>query len=172
MYVKEHKERCVELHEDDPWMIGRLLRFLYYGTYHYDHHYHHPYNKALEDQATLYEIMHGRTTHIEDGQDNAPDRLVVDMRMYELGDKYCIPDLKAYAMIHLSMCHGEPLTTLGELVDPDLFDQNPDLKRFVAISVAKVAKLKGKETIEWPQGIRKLLQDDSELCLMVIEELV
>lgn len=36
-HPQENQERCVELHDDNPWMLARMLLFLYYASYTYHH---------------------------------------------------------------------------------------------------------------------------------------
>lgn len=80
---KEAAERRVELHEDDSNMVRRMVEFLYTGNYTVD---------AESEVSSIKEDTE------EKQQDNPLWPFDLHVKMYILGDKYVMRDLKRLAL--------------------------------------------------------------------------
>ncbi|RPA71765.1 hypothetical protein BJ508DRAFT_245225 [Ascobolus immersus RN42] len=95
--MKESASKVIELVDEDPSDVKRMLEFLYVRRY-WEHPQQAPenpddYDNASERLYEEYEEMEGPRSE----EDRLRDPVMVNMRMYALADKFGIPALKKQA---------------------------------------------------------------------------
>ncbi|RPA76714.1 hypothetical protein BJ508DRAFT_417484 [Ascobolus immersus RN42] len=108
--MKESLERTIELVEEDPVDVQRLLEFLYGGTY---WEFPENYRRRWKSLKALYECYNKDTGMPVPDEDNPRvpvarsdevrfnDPLVITTRMYAIADKFGIPALKKQALLRV-----------------------------------------------------------------------
>ncbi|RPA76715.1 hypothetical protein BJ508DRAFT_417485 [Ascobolus immersus RN42] len=90
--MKETEERVINLPEDRIDDIRRLLHFLYCGTY-----WEHPPGTQASTSDELYE-QYREPSEPRTAAQRDEDPVMVNARMYNLGDKFGIPGLKVQVL--------------------------------------------------------------------------
>lgn len=179
---KEAENRLAELHDDEPWMIGRMLQYFYYKQYDYEHH--GTKGKRSNDTATitLEKLMSvgRRDAHYDeekglDGKYSMPD---VDLHMYIVADKYGARNLKSKILMNFQNQGKIPAAELMSMCDEVLkgvISRDYELKRAIAGKVARcyrdtiVGGVQGsKESV---RVLDEWLLSDPQICLLAMEQM-
>ncbi|KAK5100730.1 hypothetical protein LTR70_001369 [Exophiala xenobiotica] len=165
---KENEERCVKILDDNEWMLARMLQFLYYGYYDYDQDV-----PQYENAVSLADLVQGGCRKVTDAEPDPNFCMRVDLRMLQLGTKYCFGALKSHALAELRSYNGETFIKVVEDYCLYRINRHPGLKELVAERISNLYnELKEAQGVEeWNAGIGKWLRDDHELCIMVMDEL-
>lgn len=141
-----------------------MLQFLCYGHYSYDHD-----ARAHKNAVSLAELIRGGGGSSVDTRDG----ILIDLRMFELGDKSCFETLRSHALDELRDFNEKYFLEMIADYFPDRINHHRDLKKFEAEAIARsYNKLREVQDIEeWNAGVGNWLRDDHELCIMVMDAL-
>lgn len=174
---KESKDLEITLHDDNPFGFARLLQFVYYGHYLYDADDTREDYWGNRELISIVDLMSGArhdSNDVDQKQDQSLTKLSRDLEVYELADKYGMSGLKAYALrrcVSNYQC-GSSLSSSFLAYYPDRMNQDPELKKVVAICMASSISEIRLHQHEWENGAGKWMKEDFELCTMVIDKLI
>ena len=177
--LQEGKTGIITLQDDDTPIVRRMLKYLYTLDYNDDEddgeaadvaHYAHDTGASADLQAR---------TVTEEQHLSAPDRpgyhrVLNNIAVYAIADKYNIPELEALAATKFSdaLClWGEEmdLASLPAIVDA-VFDATPDAKRGLRDVIISYCKCWKKDIID-DEDLAAIVTDHGEIGLAMIREL-
>jgi len=182
--MQEKRNQSAELHDDNPWMIGRMLQFFYQGSYDYKHYpgqslFPSPFEiQKQQPQSgsglTLLMVMSRAISNTHAILQKTADAQLVEMEidaaMYIVADKYGAAKLKTYVLekfkgryarydMLIKICQGD---------FRNLIDGSEELKAIVAEKVALYYKdLREKES-DWLQN---WLSSDPLFALLIMDRM-
>lgn len=170
---QESQEKCVELHDDEPLAVARLLQFLYAG-YYCSRHLDWPGPHGLRTHSLLKISSCETVCCVEDRYPDTEVCYRVDIQMLSLADKYGIPALTNLVVNRFKNHRYNVITRLKLLAEKDvqtMAERCPDFKEAVAMLVAKNFKLLREGNSYKPifVSIATWLEDDFHFTTQVME---
>lgn len=186
-----------ELHDDEPWMVGRMLQYFYYKQYDYEHHGGGNPSKSGGGKrgsssvdvvgsggsgavVTLEKLMSvGRSRDANWDEEKAGDAKYsppdVDLHMYIVADKYGARNLKSKILMNFI---GQGKIVAAELMGmcdevlKGVISRDYELKRAVA---GKVARCYRDTIVQGSKDSVRLLDEwllaDPQICLLAMEQM-
>ncbi|KAK5954743.1 hypothetical protein OHC33_004467 [Knufia fluminis] len=155
---QEARKQAINMQEDNPWMVARMLQFFYRGVYDFDQE---PTSRGAftAPSFTRQKAVDGHLTGFE-----------IAAAMYVVADKYGAADLKAHALRDLVILRpsGKVLVKICQSNFRDLIEGNGDLKLAIAQKIATCYAPLRKEESEW---LQTWITTDPEFALLIMDSM-
>lgn len=175
----------LELQNDDPWMLARLIQYCYTGHYDYAHYWTDASQanrtdisiwhvvSGIDDSFTLDMMMKINENHTTFRETKIKDRshtvIDIDLAMYVMADRYLTIDMMAFIRRQLETRSGDNGTQLKAAFGKDiamLVDRDENSKKMFANLLAKHYRQLRTQHNDW---LTDKLQADPELSALVID---